>query len=378
MEEEKNEVKKNSVFEIKEKKSGKLKKVIICTIILIFVIAILGVLWYNISLSGTGKSEDEVSLEIALGSGTNKIASILKENDMIKSELAFKLYIRLNNVTSFQAGTYNLTKDMTVPEIVQALQTGKVFKDTNINITFVEGKTFTYVAKQIANNTNNTEEDVYKLVQDEEYLDSLIDEYWFITEEIKNKDIYYPLEGYLFPDTYSFEDENVTVEEIFKTLLDQMEKVLDSYKEDIQNSKYSVHEILSIASIIENEAIFDKDRKDVSSVIYNRLKNSISIGSDVTTYYAFKIELGSRDLYLSEINRYNAYNTRGPNMAGKIPVGPICMPSKASIEAAINPNDTDYLFFVADNSGNIYFTKTNAEHEKIISELKAKDAWIEF
>ena len=339
-----------------EKKSSMLKIIIIAVIILIVFVAISSILWYNICLSGTGTSEDKVALEIPLGSGVNKIATLLKENDLIRSTAAFKIYVKLNNITNFQAGSYNLTKDMSVPEIAQSLQTGKVLND-DVNITFVEGKTMNYIAKEIAKNTNNTEEDVYNVLEDAEYIDSLINEYWFLTDEIKNEDIYYPLEGYLFPDTYSFEDEDVTVQDIFKTLLEQMEKVLEPYKSDIQSGKYSVHELLSVASIIENEAIFDKDRKDVSSVIYNRLNKNMSIGSDVTTYYAFKIELGSRDLYKTEINTYNPYNTRGPNMGGKLPVGPICSVSKASIEAAINPNTTDYLFFVADKSGNVYLQR---------------------
>ena len=361
-----------------EKNSSMLKIIIIAVIILIAFVAISCILWYNICLSGTGTSEEKVTIEIPLGSGTNKIATVLKENDLIKSTLVFKLYVKLNNITNFQAGSYNLTKNMSVPEIAQSLQTGKVFNESNINITFVEGKTMNYIAKEIAKNTNNTEEDVYKVLEDDEYIDSLISEYWFLTDKIKNEDIYYPLEGYLFPDTYAFEDKDVTVQDIFKTLLEQMEKVLEPYKSNIQNGKYSVHELLSVASIIENEAIFDKDRKDVSSVIYNRLNKKMSIGSDVTTYYAFKIELGSRDLYKTEINTYNPYNTRGPNMGGKLPVGPICSVGKASIEAAINPNTTDYLFFVADAKGNIYFTKTNEEHQKVINELKANNAWVQF
>lgn len=301
-------------------KTKVIRNVIISIIILVIAMVISIIVWYNISLSGTGTSEDEVSINIELGSGTSKIASVLKENDLIKSELAFKIYVKINNVSDFQAGSYTLTKDLTVSEIVEVLKTGKVFSEDQISITFVEGKTFTYIASQIAENTNNTEEDVYELVENEEYLDSLIEKYWFITDEIKNENIYYPLEGYLFPDTYSFESEDVTVEEIFEKLLDQMEKVLDEYKEDIQNSEYTVHELLTVASITENEAIFDDDRKDVTSVIYNRLNSNMSVGSDVTTYYAFKIELGSRDLYKSEINTYNPYNTRGPNMEGKLPV----------------------------------------------------------
>ncbi len=361
-----------------EKKSSLLKIIIIALVIFVVFMVISCIVWYNICLSGTGTAEEKVTIELPLGSNTDKIAELLKENDLIKSKLAFKLYIKLNNVGNFQAGTYDITKNMSVQEIADVLQTGKVFNTNNINITFIEGKTMNYIAKEIAENTNNTEDDVYELLQNQEYIDSLINEYWFITDEIKNEDIYYALEGYLFPDTYSFENKDVTVEEIFKTLLDQMGKVLENYKSKIEKSKYSVHEILSIASIIENEAIFDKDRKNVSSVIYNRLARNMSIGSDVTTYYAFKVELGSRDLYKTEINTYNPYNTRGPNMEGKIPVGPICSVSNASIEAAIEPNSTDYLFFVADANGNIYFTKTNEEHEAIVNELKANDAWVQF
>lgn len=360
-----------------EKKNGNIKIIVIGVIILLFILAISTIVWYNISLSGTGTADEKVTVEIAMGSGVNKIANILQENDLIKSSAAFKLYTKLNNVNSFQAGKYTLTKNMTVPEIVQALQTGKVFKDSDIKITFIEGKSMTYIAKQIANNTKNTEEDVFALLKDEEYIDSLIDEYWFITDEIKNKDIYYPLEGYLFPNTYSF-DEDATVKDIFKTMLDQMGKVLDSYKSEIQDSKYTVHEILSIASVIENEGLFDKDKRNISSVIYNRLKTGMSLGCDATTYYAFKIELGSRDLYKSEINKYNAYNTRGPNMAGKLPVGPICMISKVSLDAAIHPETTDYLFYVTDKDGNAYFTKTNAEHQAMINKLKADGKWAQF
>lgn len=376
---EENEVKnKRSKHSEKSSKGKKVMIVVIALLIIIIAMVISAIVWYNICLSGTGSSEEKVQIDIAMGSGTSKIASILKENDMIKSELAFKIYVKLNNISSFQAGSYTLTKDMTVPDIIETLQTGKVYKDNQLSITFIEGRTMTYIAQEIANSTNNTEADVFALLENEEYINSLIEEYWFLTDEIKDENIYYPLEGYLFPDTYSFESEDVTVEEIFKTLLDQMGKVLEPYREDIENSGYTVHELLTIASIAETEAIYDKDRKDVTSVIYNRLAQGMSIGSDVTTYYAFKIELGSRDLYKSEINTYNPYNTRGPGMEGKLPVGPICSVGKASIEAAIYPNDTDYLFFVADASGNIYFTKTNEEHQAKVNELKASGAWIEF
>lgn len=313
-----------------------------------------------------------------MGSGSSTIATKLKNEGLIKNELAFKIYVKLNNINNFQAGTYNLTKNLSVKEIAEILQTGKVNGKDSISITFVEGKNMRWVASKIAENTNNSEEDVYSLLENKEYINALIEKYWFITEEIKNEDIYYPLEGYLFPDTYQFENKDVKVEKIFETLLNQMEKKLNQYKQDIEKSKYSVHEILSAAAIIENEAVFDKDRKDVAGVIYNRLKENMAIQSDVTTYYAFKIDMGSRDLYSSDINKYNPYNTRGPNMTGKLPVGPISMISIESIEAAINPNENNYIYFVADKNGKVYFTRTYDEHMQKVNELKNSGLWIQF
>ena len=161
-------------------------------------------------------------------------------------------------------------------------------------------------------------------------------------------------------------------------MLDKMEKVLEEYKDEIEKSKYNVHELLTIASIVETESVNKEDRKGVAGVIYNRLNRNMAIQSDVTTYYAFKIDMGERDLYQREIDTYNKYNTRGPNMEGKLPVGPISSVSKLSIEAAIEPKNTDDLFFVADKNGKVYFSKTNAEHNQIISELKSKGLWYEY
>ncbi len=353
---------------------------IIAILIVVIIVAILAVFgWYNISISPVNEDDNtSYSIEIPMGSGSAAIAQKLESEGLIKSAVAFKIYVKLNNVSNFQAGTYNLAKNLSVQEITDILQTGKVNSKDVISITFVEGKNMRWVASKIAEETNNTEEDVYNLLEDEEYIDSLIEKYWFITDEIKNKDIYYPLEGYLFPDTYQFENKDVKVEKIFETLLNQMESKLSTYKAYIQDSKYSVHKILSTASIIENEAVFDEDRKDVSGVIYNRLKQNMAIQSDVTTYYAFKVDMGSRDLYLSEINTYNAYNTRGPNMEGKLPVGPISMVSLASIEAAINPNENSYIYFVADKNGKVYFTRTYDEHLQKVEELKNAGLWYEF
>lgn len=355
-----------------------IKKIIICVVAIILLITIIGLIWYVASISKVSKKDDEIEVTIPLGSGTNKIAEILKENKLIKSKTAFKLYVKLNKVTNFQAGKYYLKQNMNVKEITQMLQTGIMHDPNQLSITYIEGKNMRWLAKKIEETTNNSQEAVMQVLSDENYINSLIDKYWFLTDEVKQEEIYYSLEGYLFPDTYAIKNKDVTVEEIFEKMLDKMEDVLEEYKSEIEKSKYSVHQILTIASIIETESMNSEGRKDVSSVIYNRLNRGMAIQSDVTTYYAVKVDMGERDLYQKELDTYNAYNTRGPNMEGKLPIGPVASVSKSSIEAALEPNNTDYIFFVADKNGKLYFTKTASEHNRVISELKEEGLWFEY
>lgn len=347
--------------------------------LVILIILVLGGIIAYTSLFGKASSSDaEIQVEIPLGTGSSGIAEILKENDVIKSELGFKVYIKIAGINEFQAGTYKLRGNMSLNEIAKSLQSGIVYDPNQLDFTYLEGKHMRWLAEEIAQKTNNTEEDVYLLLEDENYINSLIEKYWFITDEIKDEDIYYSLEGYLFPDTYALQNKDVTVEEIFEKMLDKMEEVLEAYREDIEKSDLNVHEILTLASIVEMESVNTEDREDVASVVYNRLDRRMAIQSDVTTYYAFKIDMGERDLYQKELDTYNPYNTRGPDMEGNLPVGPISSVSKSSIEAAINPSNTDYLFFVADKNGKVYFSKTTSEHDRIISDLRTKGLWFEY
>ena len=191
-------------------------------------------------------------------------------------------------------------------------------------------------------------------------------------------DIYYSLEGYFYPDTYIFENKDVNVKYIFSFVLNYTDKVLSKYKEEIENSGLTVHQVLTIASIAELEGESNDDRAGIVSVFFNRINSKMSLGSDVTTYYAFHVKMGESDLTKAQINTYNPYNTRGPNMEGKIPIGPICNPSESSINSVLNYEDTDYYYFVSDKTGKAYFTKTYAEHQKIIKQLKDENLWFEY
>ena len=356
--------------------------IIFLVIILILVAFVIGTFfylkhWYNSNLKAVNTPENgkEIRVEIKRGIGSAGIAEVLEKNKVIKNADVFKIYVKLNKINNLQAGKYvfNNGKD-DVKSIVKKLSAGEV-EDESITIAFIEGKTMKDYAMAISSKTNNSLEDIFDLLRNEEYINSLIEKYWFITEEIKNDDIYYSLEGYLKPDTYIFENENVTTEEIFNTILDYTDKFLTPYKEQIESSGYTVHEILTLASVIEKEASNREDMPGISGVFYNRLKSNMSLGSDVTTYYAYQVDLSESDLTQEQISSYNPYNTRGPNMNGKLPVGPICNPSKEAVEAAITPEDNGYFYFVSDKTGKTYFTKNYNEHQKLIKQLKDEGLW---
>ena len=326
---------------------------------------------YNVSpIDSSSKADIEVV--IPEGMSTDNIAKTLKDKGLIRNELFFKIYLRLNSVGSLKASTYLLTKSMSLDEIADALVKGTANKDV-VRITFKEGETISDYAELIAESTNITSEDFLNKVKDVNFLNTLMNEYWFITADVLNEDLYYPLEGYLFPDTYEFAKDNLDSETIIRTLLDEEEEKLEPYKETLSN--LNVHSILTLASMAELEGVKDEDRRLIVSVFNNRLEQGMNLGSDVTTYYAFNEEMNS-DLTSEMFNTYNPYNTRSSEMAGRLPVGPICNPSLSSIEAALNPETSDYLYFVADKNRNVYFTRSVSEHEAKVQELKENGDWI--
>ena len=330
---------------------------------------------YNIGLRPVSHDDTDVEFMVESGSTYYGVISKLKKSGLIRNELCFKLYVKFNKVNDVEAGTYKLKKNMSVKDIINVFSKGNTYNPDAIVITFKEGKNIRNIASVIATNTNNTEDDVFNLLKDTEYLNTLINEYWFIDNTILNENIYYSLEGYLYPNTYEFQNKDVSVKEIFKTMLDEMNKKLSNYKNDIEKSNYSIHELLTLASIIELEGSISDDRKGIAGVFYNRLHSNWSLGSDVTTYYAARVELNERDLYKYEIDDQNFYNTRSSFLSGKLPIGPICNPSIESIEAALYPVDHDYYYFVSDKNGKTYFSKTYQEHIQTRDNLINSGLW---
>lgn len=325
-------------------------------------------------LTGPVNSFDKKDVEVQINSGAtgDKVGDILKEKGLIRSKNAFKLYLKINKVNNIKAATYVFNKSMSLDTIVKELQKGSDYNPNLIVLTFKEGKRITDYAKLIESKTNNSYDDVINTVNDKEYLKELISKYWFLTDSILDSNIYYPLEGYLAPETYHFDNKDVTVKEIVETMLKQEEKVLEKYKDKMSNNP---HYYMTMASIVELEGTNTENRKMIVGIFENRLNSRMNLGSDVTTYYGLQVAMTS-DLTSEQFASDNMYNTRNPKMIGKMPIGPICSPGVYSIDATINKTDNDYLYFVADKNGKVYYSKTLAEHNQKIAEIKKNGDWI--
>lgn len=327
---------------------------------------------YKYMISPIGKDNSIVEVEIPANSSRTTIAKILKEKGLIRDEKFFLLYVKLFKVSDMKAGYFDLSKNMSTEELIEELRKGSTKNPNEIRITIQEGLNIREVASIIDKNTNNTYDEVIEKATNTQYLKKMIEKYWFLEEAILQEGIYYGLEGYLFPDTYSLTNKEVDVEYIFEKMLDGMKKVLDPYKEEIEKSSYTVHEILTLASMVEKESSIQSDRSKVASVFYNRLKIGMSLGSDVTTRYANRIDDKKQRLTTAQYNFQSPYNTRLTNgtMNGKLPIGPISGVSKSSIEAAIYPDETNYIYFIANiNTLETFFYEKSSDFEAKKKEL---------
>ena len=190
---------------------------------------------YNFEISRVSNDQTLKTVTIEKGS-ISSIAKTLKENNLIKNEFFFKLYVKMTGKTNLIAATYELSPNMGTKKIVDILSSNKGSNSNLLNITFKEGINMRKIASIIEDNTNNSSDDVYSLLSNKDYLSELINKYWFISDEVLNEKIYYSLEGYLYPNTYSFDSKDVSVKTIFNSMLDEMDKVLTSYKSDISSS----------------------------------------------------------------------------------------------------------------------------------------------
>lgn len=357
-------------------KKKKTRNIKVSVLIILFVSLMAMCTYYNINI--TKVSNDSTLKTVTIKEGSlNSIGVTLKENNLIKNVTIFKVHAFLTGKTNLKAGTYELSENMGVGKIINILSGTRGKNSREISITFKEGINVREVARQIEKNTSNSYEDVLALMKDTSYIDSLIEKYWFLTDKIKDSNIYYPLEGYLYPNTYSFTSRDVDIKDIFTKMLDETDRQLIKQKDSIDSNSLDIHNILTLSSIVELEGTKATDRKAVAGVFYNRLNSKTykTLGSDATTYYAAKIDDWKTTLTNEELNNCNnKYNTRCSSNTG-LPVGPICNPSIESIIATLHPEDHNYYYFVADCDGEVYLTENATKHQAIINKLKKEGKW---
>lgn len=302
----------------------------------------------------------EKKVTIPIGSSATGIGEILEKQGIIKDAKVFKYYVKFKNESGFMAGDYKMTTAMSMQEIIESLKTGKVAQEVVFKITIPEGKQLTEIAKIIAEKTDQTHEVVFSQLNSPDFVNLLKEKFpELLTNEILEAKVKYPLEGYLFPATYSFYEENTTVETIVTEMLTKTMTVLDEYSAQMAEQQLSPHKLLTMASLIEEEATAKVDREKIASVFYNRIKAGMPLQTDPTVLYALG-EHKSRTLYedLEYDSPYNTYKYKGT------PPGPIANAGTMSIEAALNPDQTDYFYFLATSEGEVIFTKTLNEHNQ--------------
>ena len=348
-----------------------LRPVLIALAVLVLVIGICTTVWNKLYSEFAAPVDEtdqtEYMFEITSGQSLNRVSANLEAAGLIRNKTVFKYYCDFAGMgQKIQVGKYPLRKDMTIAEIADILATG----DGNPlvrNITLIPGETVEeFAARLVRNGVLESDERFLALCRD----GTTFSEYWYVDDVIATRTVprrKYALEGYLAPNTYEVYVD-ATEEDIIRKMLSQTEAVFpESYQERANELGLTMDQVLTLASLIEKEAK-EADFPRVSAVFHNRLRAGMKLESDVTVHYATgvrKMALGGTDLRTD--SPYNTYVVSG------LPVGPICNPSPAAIRAALYPDETmiaeNYLYFCAKEpeSGELYFSRTLAEHERAVA-----------
>ena len=355
-------------FEIKQtvtkkpKKAHKLRSTLIIAGILVIcaVLAVIGTLaGFDYLGMGFGRNGKSVTIEVPEGASTAQIADALEEAGVVNFPLAFRVYSRLNGYDSqYKYGVYTFNNDIGYSKIANKLiKEGKAAD--NVTVKIPEGATIDDIATILEDNKVCTKKDFINSVQYDEF------KYDFV-KAIPADSVYYRLEGYLYPDTYNFYcyDSKECARLAIEKMLSNLESKLDDkIKKNIEDGKYTFHQVMTMASIVELEASSQpQEMANVAAVFYNRLEDSANfptLGSSPTIKYPH----GN--------GRYNTYEAKG------LPPGPLCSPSVRSIRASVDPTDNfEFYYFVTDKSMKFYYNKTLSQHNATIKKLQAENNWI--
>ncbi len=345
--------------------SSKIKLIVIIAAALVIIISGASLVYLN-GLGAADEGNDKtVTVEIPSGSGASAIVDILDSEGLVKNSTFAKIHARIGGYDSLQANTYMFNKTMTLPEMMEAINTGDFNYISKEKFTIIEGATVDMAAEAMAEELPFTAEELKAKWSDRDYITSLTEKYWFLTDEVLADGIICPLEGYLYPETYFVSEEDPSLESITEMMLDKTGQELSKIKKDIEKTGMTVHEFLTLASIVENESLFEEDRAKIAGVFINRLEKNMPLQSDITVLYPLgerRVEVTYDDLEVD--SKYNTYIHQG------LPVGPVCAVPARTMDDVINYEKSDYLFFFATEDGKVLYSKTAQEHEKTVEENK--------
>ena len=356
--------------DIRKKETSIIKKIMKYFMIALLLIVLIGGFFTWNYIKGETQPVDTaqtelVSFEIEQGASVKEVSKALEEEGIIRNSKLFNFYLKFKNVSGFKSGLYHVSKSMTLDEIIAELSGAGKDKDQNATKVLIrEGEQLTDIAKEVEKSTKYSAEDFMAKVQDEDFLRYLVQKFpKLLTQSYNGYQVKYVLEGYLYPATYDMNDSK-TLQMLITEMVAKTDEVMSKYYDKILESDYTLQETMALASLIEKEGTKLEDRKKISSVFHNRIKENMKLQTDVSVQYALGEHKESLSLTDLEVDSpYNLYLNYG------VGPGPYNSPSEDAIVAALEPANTDYLYFLADiHTKEIYYAKTYEEH----LELKAK------
>lgn len=311
-----------------------------------------GYVWYSSELKAVDVAVDSREIvRIAKGASTQEIAETLKEKGLIRSSLAFRVFTYFQGADRLlQAGSFSLSPAMNAKDILSSLMRG--YADEAV-ITIPEGFTVQDIDTLLAEKGLIEEGDLIECANSCDF-----SEFDFLPSVSGLARRGGKIEGYLFPDTYFVLVEDFSAEEFLKRLLHTFEdRVLDDLGSDFEASSRSVHAIITMASLIEEETVTDDERAIVSGILWKREDEGMGLGVDAAVRYILNKPTAA--ITVADLNVNSPYNLR--KFRGLSP-GPIANPGKDSVIAALNPEESSYWYYLHDPQGNIHYAETNTEH----------------
>ncbi len=288
------------------------------------------------------EAKERISFRVESGESVQSVAERLKDNELVPSSWAFYKYVkRMSKDKEIEAGRFVLQKSFTIPEIVDALT--RSLKDEEA-ITIIEGLTIAQIDDYLAE----------KKVLADGAFEACAQLCSFDFPFLASRPQGASLEGYLFPDTYFVDPQNTSAEMLITRMLSNFQNRTSGL---FDTSERTIHEIITMASIVEREENSNAERPNVAHILWKRFDSGVALGADATVRYA--LNKWTEPLYTSDLESNSPYNTR--KFRG-LPPGPIGNPGLASIKAALAPEENPYWYYLHDSEGKIHYGKTLEEH----------------